>query len=43
MMVCHILNHSLFVLWDFYLNHITMVNVGVKIPQEEQGRQNGLR
>ena len=43
MVVCHIWNHSRFVLWDFYLNHMTVVNVGVKIPKEEQGRQNGLR
>ena len=41
MMVYHIWSHSLFVLWDFYLNHMTVVNVGVKIPKEEQGWQNG--
>jgi len=42
-MVYRIWNNSFFVLWGFYLNHMTVVNVGVKIPKEEQGWQNGVR
>ena len=27
----------------FYLNHVTVISVRVKIPKEEQGWQNGVR